>query len=119
MAIFLRSTDINNKLHAIQPTLGVRFLSHGSKNRYELIMNRIRIGHTYLTQKYLLHGDEQPFCIACNEALMVRHVFVDCMEFMDVQDQYFSVAGLKELFDNVAVNVILNFIREAGLRFSI
>ncbi len=34
---------------------------------------------------------------------------------MDVRDQYFSVANLKELFDNIAVDVILNFIREAGL----
>ncbi len=55
----------------------------------------------------------------CNEALTVRHVFVECVEFMDVRDQYFYVANLKELFEDVAVNVILNFIREAGLRFSI
>ncbi len=48
----------------------------------------------------------------------VRHIFVDCVEFMDVRDQYLSVANLKELFD-VAVDAILNFIREAGLRFSI
>ncbi len=82
-------------------------------------MNRIRIGHTYLTQKYLLHGDEQPLCISRNEALTVSHVLVDCVEFMDVRDQYFSVANLKELFDVVAVNVIVNLIREAGLRFSI
>ncbi len=67
----------------------------------------------------LLHGNEQPFCVSCNEELTVRHVFVDCVEFMDVQDQYFSVASLKELFDNIAVDVILNFIREAGLRFNI
>ncbi len=70
-------------------------------------MNRMRIGHTYLTQKYLLHGDEQPLCISCNEALTVRHVFFDCVEFMDVRDQYFL---LQELFDDVTVDVILNFI---------
>ncbi len=37
---------------------------------------------------------------------------------MDVRDQYFFVSNLKELFD-VAADTILNFIREAGLRFSI
>ncbi len=50
---------------------------------------------------------------------MVRHAFVDCVEFMDVRDQYFSVVNLKEPFDDVAPDVILNFIREDGLRFSI
>ncbi len=78
-------------------------------------MNLIRIVHTYLTQKYLLHGVEQPFCISCNEALTVRHVFFDCIEFMDVREQYFYAANLKELFEDVAFGVILNFTRETSI----
>ncbi len=101
----------------MQPTLGVRFRSQGGMRRDELIMNWIRISHAYLMQKYLLHGDEQPFCISCNEALTVRYAFVGCVEFVNVRD--FSVASLNELYDDVAVDVILHFIREAGLQFSI
>ncbi len=55
----------------------------------------------------------------CDEALTVSHIFVNSIEFMDIRFQCFSVAGLKELFNDETDDLILNFIRKIGLHYSI
>ena len=111
--------QIENKLHAIQPTLGARSFSRRLRRRDELLINRVRIGHTYMSHKYLLHGEEKPFCIPCNEILTVKHILIDCVEFMHIRDRYFNVKTMKELINDVGIDILLRFISEAGLRYSL
>ena len=34
--------------------------------REDTVIRRLRFGHTYYTNSYLMRGDPQPFCYACN-----------------------------------------------------
>ena len=55
-----------NKLHEIKPVLGKNNI-YRSLRREEVVLTRLRIGHTRLTHSYLLKREDQPFCIRCNE----------------------------------------------------
>ena len=63
-----------NKLQNIMPKLGPRNPS-GLSRRDEVKFTRLRIGHTSLTHKYLLQGEEKPFCVGCNTDFTVRHIW--------------------------------------------
>jgi len=48
--------QIFNKLQAVHPKLGCWPLSNRERRREQLVLCRLRIGHTYLTHRYLLAG---------------------------------------------------------------
>ncbi|MPC62947.1 hypothetical protein E2C01_057038 [Portunus trituberculatus] len=51
---------------------------HVRDRRAQTLLARLRIGHTYLTQRYLLTTDPQPYCDDCLVPLTVRHILVEC-----------------------------------------
>jgi len=74
-----------NKLHCIYPTVGI--VKH-SKNvsRYDsVLLNRLRIGHSRLTDSYLLCGDDSPTCQSCRILLTVKHRLVECPNLRDIR----------------------------------
>ena len=50
----------NNKLLEINPTLGEWKQSFKKNQKEEVILSRLRIGHTRITHSYLLEGKQQP-----------------------------------------------------------
>ncbi|MPC45396.1 hypothetical protein E2C01_039094 [Portunus trituberculatus] len=48
----------------------------------------MRIGHTYLTQRYLLTRDPQPYCDNCLVPLTVRHLLVECPSLIELRHRY-------------------------------
>ncbi|MPC17913.1 hypothetical protein E2C01_010783 [Portunus trituberculatus] len=55
----------------------------------QIVLARLRIGHTYLTQRYLLTRDPQPYCDDCLVPLTVRHLLVECPSLIDLRHRYF------------------------------
>ncbi|GFN74258.1 ribonuclease hi [Plakobranchus ocellatus] len=51
------------------------------KNGRLRVICRFRVGHTWLTQSYLLKNEEQPFCYACDSLYTVRHILIECSDF--------------------------------------
>ncbi|GFO40875.1 ribonuclease hi [Plakobranchus ocellatus] len=53
-----------NKLHEVLPNLGedLHRRGEGAGRKRETAMCRLRVGHTWLIQSYLLKNEEQPFC---------------------------------------------------------
>jgi len=62
-----------NKLHAINPTVGVTKLNGSLGRKDAVITNRLQIGHTRATHAHLLGGDDEAFCTTCYTSL-----FLDC-----------------------------------------
>ncbi|MPC46392.1 hypothetical protein E2C01_040113 [Portunus trituberculatus] len=52
--------------------------THIRDSRTQIILARLRIGHTYPTQRYLLTRDPQPYCDDCLVPLTVRHLLMEC-----------------------------------------
>jgi len=102
----------NNKLHAIIPTVSVYKRKTSLSRHDSVLINRLRIGHTHLTHSYLLSGDDQPECDVCQCPLTVKHIMIECVHLHDVQNKHFVASSMKDLLENVALQNIVDFIKE-------
>ena len=59
--------------------------------------------------------EEPPKCIPCNDIITVKHILIDCVDLASIRTKYFNQPTLKDLFTNVDVDRILNFIKEVGI----
>jgi len=80
----------------------------------EIVINRLRIGHTRWTHSYLLTGADQPECTTCQCPLTVKHILFECSDSNDTRSKYFVASSMEELFRTVDVRNVLGFIRETN-----
>ena len=74
----------NFKLKSIRPSVHPWTNCPGMDRRSSIILTRLRIGHTYLTHKFLMaSGAERqaPLCLTCNINLTVKHILRDCPSY--------------------------------------
>ena len=102
----------SNKLQSINTIIGVYQRVKSLSRRDAVIIHRLRIGHTRLTRSYLLSGTDQPVCSDCHCPLMVKHILIECPALTSSRNKHFTASSMKDLFDNVAVRNITNFIKE-------
>ena len=110
---------INNKLHAIKPILGEWTPSYRTIRREEVVIARIRIGHTYITHSYILKGEDPPECVSCNVPFTVKHFMTTCTDLQPTRDKYYNVHDMQELFDTIQITSILDFLKEVNLYFKL
>ena len=67
-----------NKLRVVKPTVSTWQSSTQPNRRHEVVLCRLRIGHTRLTHSYLLSRDPQPYCEDCLVPLTVIHILAEC-----------------------------------------
>ncbi|XP_023210249.1 uncharacterized protein LOC111613159 [Centruroides sculpturatus] len=75
------NAQVHNKLHEIKPNIENWTHNKQYDRRSEVILSRLRIGHTRLTHQYFLKGEDQPVCEYCNCFLSVKHVLCNCTTF--------------------------------------
>lgn len=84
-------TELNeNKLHLVKPHLR-EWQSCRHKERFvEVVLCRLRIGHTRLTHNFLLLGEDPPNCEQCGKRLTVLHILVECPGYENKRREFFS-----------------------------
>ena len=105
------------KLHEIIPELKPFYTSNLSR-KDEVVMHRLRIGHTRLTHRYLMEDPlkREPPCNFCyDDWLSVKHILIECQHFDIVRNRHYRATDMKDLFDKVPHRHILGFLREARL----
>ncbi|GFO40684.1 RNA-directed DNA polymerase from mobile element jockey [Plakobranchus ocellatus] len=109
-----------NKLHEVLPSLGEDLHRRGEEagRKRETAMCRLRLGHTWLTQSYILKN-EQPFCYACDSLYTVRHILIECPDFQDTRRKYFRVTDLYRLFREVNPSRIVGYLKDLGVYVNI
>jgi len=115
VATTLEYCETENKLHSIEPRVNV-FNMFRLSCRDEIIIRRLRIGHTYLTHGHLLREEAPSQCLACQVDLTVGHVLLHCVSFTNAHDNRFCVTltSMSELFWKVASRSIIDFIKDTG-----
>ena len=104
-----------NKLKEIEPVVNHHRIVPKLSRREEIILARLRIGHTRLTHSYLLKREDQPYCIGCDTPFTVRHFLLDCADFDRERRSLHQVNNLKDLFKDVSVENILLFLKSVNL----
>ena len=75
--------QVDNKLFEIRPSLSEKLPSLGGTCKEEVVLTRLKIGHTFLTHSYLLKGERAPQCTPCHEPLTVKHILLSCNAFSE------------------------------------
>ena len=110
--------EVGNKLHAIMPQIDDKYYS-GCKNRKdEVIINRLRIGHTRLTHSFRMENrPHPPLCDQCegDHELTVKHILIECNFLKIIRRRHYDVTDLNQLFKTVSSKRILDFVKDIGL----
>jgi ribonuclease HI len=107
----------DNKLRSVKGGVGEWCTSFRSNRREEVVIARLRIGHTYLTHNHLLQGLPRPACAACGEPVSVRHILLDCAGYRLARGICGIAAALDEVLgDNFqGLQKVLRFFKAVGL----
>lgn len=108
-----------SKLYPIKNKIGESANVCRNIRREEVILARLRIGHTYITHSYLLKREDQPWCVGCDEFYTVEHFMIKCIDTSHIREQYFSVNSMKNLFSDVNPDCIIEYVKEIGLYYKI
>ena len=104
-----------NKLKEIKPVIKESKSVISNIRREEVVLTRLRIGHTRITHSWLLNRDEQPNCTGCNVPFTVKHFLLDCFDFHQARHSFFQVNNLHDLFKDVPIENIIAFLKEIKL----
>ncbi|GFS11592.1 RNA-directed DNA polymerase from transposon X-element [Elysia marginata] len=95
-------TEVDNKLHEIRLNLKERLVFNERLSRkQETVVSRLRIGHSWITHEYLLKGEQQPYCTACECPFTVKHILVECADFLLSRQKYYKTTDMHTLFRQV------------------
>ena len=105
------------KLWKIKPDLSP-WNPLGLMRKQEVIVNRLRVGHTFATHNYLMnttHHRTPPICPFCsNQTLTIEHVFTICDALAQSRMTHFGAASnleLKDLLGNeLQADKLMNFL---------
>ena len=105
----------NNKLKEIVPDIKEHQQLQCDNRRDEVVLTRLRIGHSRFTHAYLMEGKPAPKCIGCDTNFTIKHILIDCVDFADTRKLFYNCQDLYTLFRTVVKEKILDFVREIGL----
>jgi ribonuclease HI len=107
----------DNKLREVK-AVPTRFATSYRKCRKdEVLLARLRIGHTRLTHGHLMAGEDPPECTVCSEPLTVKHILESCVSYKLERDEHGITGSIVDILkDNEqGVQQILEFLKESLL----
>ena len=108
-------TKLSKKFHEILLKLPDKLLSFCNAGKEDTVLNRLHIGHSYLTHSFIFRKEEAPVCVACNVLLTVKHILIECADLLETRKKYFEGKSLYSLFRNVIPEVVFDFLRKIGM----
>jgi hypothetical protein len=77
----------------------------------QTVLLRCRIGHTKINHSYFLTNDNAPFCVGCNANFTVKHFLLECHNFSQARNRFYSLNSLKELFNTIPSKNIIDCLK--------
>ena len=116
----LWNEEHDNKLKQIKPTICIWNSSFQKDRRIEVVLSRLRIGHTLLTHGYLMKSPHDPIpeCPQCKTRVTVKHIFNDCPIFERQRRLSIGNKSLKEVLSEsstFSVYTIIKFLKNCNL----
>ncbi|XP_073980244.1 uncharacterized protein [Rhodnius prolixus] len=107
----------DNKLRVIKEPVHAWDSAYRSIRREEVVVARLRIGHTRLTHGYLMCGEPTPLCNACNSCLSVQHVIAECPSYEQARRSNNIQNDIAETLGNdpAQINRVIGFLKQIRL----
>ena len=114
--------EISNKMREITSEIHP-WQYYSMTRKQEVMLTRLRIGHTRLTHSYLMCNSYQPFCEDCLVPLTVKHLLTECPSLVEIRNKFLYDCKSREgdfllvkiLGRDCEIDNLFNFIDEAGL----
>ena len=106
-------------LYLVKPTLGLPNKFQYLTRAEEVVITRLRIGHTKATKSRILSRGPPTACHHCGQTLTIEHMLLECAVLQECRDEYYTVDSLKALFETIPETCIVEFLREAGFFYLI
>ena len=110
--------DIDNKLFSIKPKIENTPL-HSSFRRDDVIITRLRIGHSYYTHSHLLSNIPCPICTYCQTDISVKHLLIDCPVFNNHRQNLHTSNSIFDFFQKNHSRHIIEFLKHCNLYYKI
>ena len=87
----------NKLLEILSKLVSDKLLSFCKTRREDTFLNRLHIGHSYLTHSFLLKKEEPPVYVASNTIITVKHILIECADLVGVRKKCFEIFVLTVL----------------------
>ena len=91
---------VSNKFQEILPKLPHKLIFFVIQEK-KTVLNRLYIGHSYLTHSFILRKEEAPVCVTCNAVNKVKHILIERADLVEIGKKHFEERSLHSLFRNV------------------
>jgi ribonuclease HI len=78
-----------NKLRAVKPD--IKQWPCQIIRKWDVVLTRLRIGHTRFTHRHLLLAEPAPICQVCNVPMTVKHILTECQTFIIQRRRHFPL----------------------------
>lgn len=103
----------DNKLRVIQPMIKYVKFNGILTRKEEMVINRLKIGHTYLTHQFKLSKENRPICEWCDNELTVQHIFSCVSDYVESLKIKYLITSFQEMiFDESMYKNIFDFLKE-------
>ena len=86
------------------------------KSRIEqILIARLHVGHTRLTHSFILKQEQPPLWLTCQTPYTIKHILVECSVLATAKERHFKADNIRDLFENINMDNVLSFLREAEL----
>ena len=58
---------------------------------------------------------QPPMCQTCQQRITVRHIFIECKDLKPTRDAFFKESTMKDIFDKINQQTIIDFLKEIDL----
>ena len=102
-------------LYLLKPTLGPPKKFKHLTSAEEVVITRLRIGHTKATKSHILSWGPSTACQHCGQTPLSMYAPV----LQQIRDEYYTADSLRTLFETFPETCIVEFLREAGFFYLI
>ena len=106
-------------LYFVKPTLGPPKKFQHLTRAEEVVITRLRIGHTKATKSHILSRGPPTTCHHCGQTLTIDHMLLECAVLQECRDEYYTADSLNTLFETIPETCIVEFLREVGFFYLI
>ena len=101
-------------LYLLKPTLGPHKKFQHLTRGEEVVITRLRIGHTRATKSHVLSRGQPTGCHHCGQTLIIDHMPLECALLQECRDEYYTVDSLNALIETIPETCIMEFLQEVG-----
>ena len=102
-------------IHILNPKVSLSCKNYCAKVRDDIVLTRIKLGHTYSTHNFILKGGPPPFCVSCNASWNLDHILFSCWEFHYVRPPNFNSEFLYRCYHECEFDILFNFLKQIDL----